>query len=227
MEMPLDSPWMAWDSTAKHSISAQPLKRNAATGNLEAIAGQKIVLGSLGFRLTSLTVTFPGLKTSPMTVVGVRLFHSAAGAGWEIPEHPINATFPEPIVVPAGRPLTCLYSMPLLAKGKLRCEVGLTVVTGVIEPAPTPTPTTTPTPVVTTSPNGTIVPPAAQIVDATQGVWTLGTIVSGKQRQILLNGKVVGTHAETLEISAKGIFAWNSNNGYSMWSGTAWVGGTP
>lgn len=111
--------------------------------------------------------------------------------------------------------------MPLAGKGKLRCEVGATVVSAV-EPAPAPTPAA-----VTTSPNETIIPPATAITDAGNGSWTLGAIVSGKQRQILLNGKVVGTQAETLEISPKGIFAWNSNNGYSMWNGTTWVGGTP
>src|SRR5262245_16136218 len=118
VEMEIDSPWAPWASAVTHTIAAQPLRRNATTGVLEAIAGQKITLGSLGFLSPEMKVTFPGLKTSSMTVAGLRLFHSATGTGWAMPEHQVNVTLPTETVVPAGRPLACTYSMPLTGKGK-------------------------------------------------------------------------------------------------------------
>lgn len=124
VEMSADSPWSAWGSDVAHQVAAQPLRRDSTTGALEAIPGQRTTIGPLPFRQLGIIATFPGLKTAPMTVAGVRLFHSATGTGWEIPEHQVNATFPEPIIVPAGRPLSCVYTMPLAGKGVIRCEVG-------------------------------------------------------------------------------------------------------
>lgn len=85
VEMPADSPWAVWGSDAAHQVSAQPLRRNATTSALEAIPGQRTTIGPLPFRQLGIIATFPGLKTSAMTVAGVRLFHSATGTGsWSL-----------------------------------------------------------------------------------------------------------------------------------------------
>lgn len=152
LEMPIDSPWAVWDSSAKHTWAVQALRRNVTTGTLEAIAGQRVTSGALVFRATQMSALFPGQTSSPMTVSGIRLFHSATGEGWAIPEHQVNVTLPSDIVVPAGRKLGCTYSMPLTGKGKLTCAPDMTVATGVIAPPPTPAPVPAPTPTPTPVP---------------------------------------------------------------------------
>lgn len=130
--MPLDSVWAVWNTTAKHSVSAQPLRRNATTGALEAIPGQRVSLGALVFRNTEIRADFPGQTTSPMTIAGVRLFHKASGEDWDMPEHPINVTLRTPLLVPAGKSAGCIYLSPILLKGSLTCEVGLAVGSAVV-----------------------------------------------------------------------------------------------
>lgn len=150
--MLIDSPWSVWDNAAKHVISAQLLRKDATTGALVAIAGQKVTPGGLSFWSPQATAAFPGQKSSDMTVAGIRLLHSAAGTGWDMPEHPINVTFPAPLVVPAGHSLGCVYLMPKLGKGSLTCTVDGQVTTGVAlppappAPAPAPAPVQAPTP---------------------------------------------------------------------------------
>jgi hypothetical protein len=123
VEMVVDSPWGAWASDVKVTLAASPLRRNATTGALEAISGQRVALGEISFLQKTLTVTFPGQKTSPMSVAGVRLYHSASGTGWTMPEHSINVTLPAPIIVPPSRKLDCRYDMPIATKGKVSCSV--------------------------------------------------------------------------------------------------------
>lgn len=123
VEMVVDSPWGMWATEVKVSVAASPLKRNATTGALEAIAGQRVTIGALTFLQNSLTVIFPGQKTSSMTVAGLRLHHSASGTGWVMPDHPVNVTLPALIVVPAGRRLACVYHMPIATKGKVSCSL--------------------------------------------------------------------------------------------------------
>ncbi len=169
--LPLDSVWAVWDSTAKHAVSVTLLRRNATTGALEAISGQRVSVGAFSFRSLEMRAQFPGQKTSSMIVAGVRLFHSAVGDGWDMPEHPINVPFPASVEVPAGRPLGCTYSMPLTGKGALTCTVDSTVVTGVIlppPPAPAPAPVPAPTPAPTPAPSlAGITVAAVQVVDVT------------------------------------------------------------
>jgi len=123
VEMAVDSPWGAWATDVKVTLAATPLRKNATTGALEAIAGQRVSLGAITFLQSSLSVTFPGQTTTPMTVAGVRLYHAASGAGWVMPEHPVNVVFAVPLVVPTGRSLTCRYDMPIATKGKVSCSV--------------------------------------------------------------------------------------------------------
>lgn len=132
---PLDSVWAVWDTTAKHSVSATLLRKNATSGALEAIPGQRVSPGTLYFRATGIQASFPGQSTTPMTVAGVRLFHSATGEDWEIPEHPVNVRLRTPLEVPAGRTVACVYSSPLLMKGSIKCEVGLAMVNLVTTPS--------------------------------------------------------------------------------------------
>lgn len=197
--------------SAKKVASVSPL-RLSATGSLEAVAGQRVPL-AVDITQSSVSVTFPGQKTTAMTVAGLRLHYENTGKGWK-DTGAIDVTLAQPSVAPPGSKLTCRYDMPVIGAGSIACAPGTVVA------APTP-------PAPTASPNGTVIPPATLIVAADGGQWALGPVVSGKQREILLNGKRVGTHAETLTKSAKGIFAWNGNNGFSMWNGTTWVGGTP
>ena len=132
LTMQLDSPWAPWASTAVHTVGAQPLRRDLASGNLEAIPGQRVTIGALSFRSLAIKARFPGQKSTPMTVAGVRLLHSAQGMGWQMPEHAVNVTFPAVIVVPAGRVFGCIYTMPLVGAAELKCEVDSTAVTGEI-----------------------------------------------------------------------------------------------
>lgn len=121
--MIVDSPWGMWANDVSVTLAATALRRNGTTGTLEAIAGQRVALGRIAFLQSSLTVTFPGQTSAPMAVAGLRLFHAASGTGWVMPEHPINLTFPGPIIVPAGRTLTCRYDMPIATKGRVQCSV--------------------------------------------------------------------------------------------------------
>lgn len=120
VEMVVDSPWGAWASDVKVTFAVSPLRRNIA-GQLEAIPGQRVSVGAISFLQKSITVTFPGQKSTPMTVAGLRLHYAASGTGWVMPERPINVTLPAVIEVPAGRKLTCFYDMPIATKGKVTC----------------------------------------------------------------------------------------------------------
>lgn len=123
MEMAIDSPWAVWDSSVSHTVSAQLMRRDSVTGDLEAVAGQRVTIGALSFRTLEIKAQFPGQKTTPLTAAGVRLYHEASGTGWRMPQHQVNVTFPADLVVPAGRGVACVYSMPLIGKGKLTCWV--------------------------------------------------------------------------------------------------------
>jgi len=205
----------------KNVLAATLLRKNALSGNLEAISGQRLALEQMKITYgkplivpVSMAATFPGQKSSAMTVWGVRLFHSGAGTGWEMPEHPINVTFGAPIVVPAGQKLSCLYKMPVGDMGELSCTVG------VATPPPPPPP---PPPPTTASKPGDQSPPLAALIATDGAAWTL---VSG---QVLRNG--VNTNCpyspnvSYLYVSAATtIRAFDPSHGYVCWTGTAWAG---
>lgn len=123
VDVVVDSPWGMWATDVTVTLAAAPLRRNATTGTLEAIAGHRVAIGRVAFLQPLLTVTFPGQTSTAMTVAGLRLYHKANGAGWVMPEHPVNVTLPVPLVVPAGRKLVCRYDMPIAMKGKVTCSV--------------------------------------------------------------------------------------------------------
>lgn len=114
--MPMDSPWTPWSSAVTVNLAAQLVRVDKS-----AIAGQRVSIGKMTFLQSQLRVEFPGQKTTPMVVGGVRLLHSAFGNGWVMPEHPVNVTFPTPITVPAGMKFVCVYSMPITSAGTLNC----------------------------------------------------------------------------------------------------------
>jgi len=119
---PVDSLWGFQTLTnVKHSVAATLLRRNAI-GGIEAVPGQRVSMGELRFLQSSLTVTFPGQKNAPMTITGIRLYHSATGTGWTMPEHPINLVGTL-VTVPAGKRLRCTYRMPIAQMGSLECSV--------------------------------------------------------------------------------------------------------
>jgi hypothetical protein len=130
VSLPVNSIW-SFTEDQKNSLAVTLLRKNATTGNLEAIPGQrraleqmKITYGKPLIVPVSISATFPGQSSSPMTVWGVRMFHSGAGTGWSMPEHPINVAFPSALIVPAGQKVSCTYDMPVGLMGKLTCAVG-------------------------------------------------------------------------------------------------------
>jgi len=121
VQIQVDSLWSV-PATITTSLAAAPLRKDATTGSFEAIPGQRVPT-TLRTLQTVLEVIFPGQRSSPMAVWGVRLYHSASGSGWTMPEHPINVVFTTPLVVPAGRRMICRYDIPLGRMGTVACAV--------------------------------------------------------------------------------------------------------
>lgn len=121
VEMPMDSPWVAWPRGVTPQPSVSALRKTSS--GMEAITGQRVALGEMNFKTLQSSTTFPGQKTSPMPVAGLRIYYSAKGVGWAAPEHVINVALPTTLVVPAGRKMTCIYSAPMAGVGKLACSV--------------------------------------------------------------------------------------------------------
>lgn len=98
---------------------------------------------------------------------------------------------------------------------KLKADVGLLVADG------TAPPTTG------TSPDGTIIPPAASITDASGGVWTLGTVMQPYGYPVLLNGvqATQGGQAIKLAWQAGVIRETISTGSTRYWDGKQWVVG--
>jgi len=224
VSMKVNSIW-SFTEDQKNSLSATLLRKNATTGNLEAIPGQRLALEQMkityGAALVvpeSMSATFPGQKSSAMTVWGVRLFHSAAGTGWSMPEHPINVSFNSALVVPAGQKVFCLYRMPVREMGDLTCAVGAPTI---VVPPPVVIPPVVP-PTTGASKPGDQSPPLAQLVAKDGAVWTL---VAG---QVLRNGvntqSPYSPNVSRIYISdTYGIHAFSGDHGYICWGGgTTW-----
>jgi hypothetical protein len=86
--------------------------------------------------------------------------------------------------------------------------------------APPPPPPPPPPP--GESPSGTLVPPASQITDSSQAVWTLGAITQyGKQ--VLRNGvSADGGQATLLSYNNGQLKAQNSTGSWWLWGGSHW-----
>jgi len=226
VSMKVNSIW-SFTEDQKNSLSATLLRKNATTGNLEPIPGQRLALeqmkityGSALIVPESMSATFPGQKTVPMTVVGVRLFHRGSGTGWvmrkdgEIDTDPL---FSPPLLVPAGQKVFCLYRMPVREMGDLTCTVGAPTV---VQP-PVVVPPVIP-PATGASKPGDQSPPLAQIVAKDGAVWTL---VAG---QVLRNGvntqSPYSPNVSRIYISdTYGIHAFSGDHGYICWGGgTTW-----
>jgi hypothetical protein len=74
-----------------------------------------------------------------------------------------------------------------------------------------------------TSANGTTIPPAASIIDASGNTWTLSN-----GAQVLENGNLVGTYGSSGVILVlwynSTIYQENNTNNWYSWSGTDWTG---
>jgi hypothetical protein len=226
--LPMDSVWAPWAASATHKIGATLLKRDAATGTVSAIAGQRVEIGGLGFLSTEIRARFPGQKTTPMLVAGVRLFHAASGTGWDMPEHQVNVLFPAAVEVPAGHKFGCTYTMPKTGQGALKCEVDSAAVTGVILPPPPPPAPAGP--VVTA--DGTRMPPAAELRDSSGAVWTvLPAVADGIAGQVGLARNGVRQKGSINYATVQGGVVFNfdppapagSGSGCERWNGTAWT----
>jgi len=232
VSMKVNSIW-SFTEDQKNSLAVTLLRKNATTGNLEAIPGQRLALEQMkityGSPLVvpeSMSATFPGQKTSPMTVWGVRVFHSGSGTGWDQTEHPINVYERPgdpptanrfPLFVPAGQKVFCLYRMPVGQMGDLTCTVGAPTVV----PPPVVIPPVVP-PATGASKPGDQSPPLAQLVAKDGAVWTL---VAG---QVLRNGvntqSPYSPNVSRIYISdTYGIHAFSGDHGYICWGGgTTW-----
>ena len=197
------------------------LRKNSATGNPEPIPGQRLALEQMkityGAALVvpeSMSAIFPGQKTVPMTVVGVRLFHRGSGTGWvmrkdgEIDTDPL---FNPPLLVPAGQKVFCLYRMPVREMGDVTCSVGAPTVV-VPPPVVTPPPTST----TATAPSGSLVTP--------QGTWTFGAATGEGGNALLLNGQHVGGgYGVEYRFAAGVLIVRNILNDWYRWTGTGWT----
>lgn len=113
------SVWAPWTQGYKVQCTAQLLN---ASGN--AIASQKATLGSVLFLQPMFSATFPGQKTSPMSVQAVRLSCVGADASTDTSAtatHRLASAF----VVPAGKPVTATY-IPGMGTARLKLEAGTT-----------------------------------------------------------------------------------------------------
>jgi len=228
VSMKVNSIW-SFTEDQKNSLSVTLLRKNSATGNPEPIPGQRLALEQMkityGAALVvpeSMSAIFPGQKTVPMTVVGVRLFHRGSGTGWvmrkdgEIDTDPL---FSPPLLVPAGQKVFCLYRMPVREMGDVTCSVGAPTI---VVPPPVVIPPVIP-PTTGASKPGDQSPPLAQLVATDGAVWTL---VAG---QALRNG-VNTNHPYSpnviyLYVSATNtVRGFDPNHGYACWTGTAWAG---
>lgn len=72
------------------------------------------------------------------------------------------------------------------------------------------------------SPNGTRLPPATSLVDASGVVWTINAA-----RQVLRNGLPAGSGFGTMLVWSDGtVSVLGTDNAWWRWTGTAWVPGT-
>lgn len=72
-----------------------------------------------------------------------------------------------------------------------------------------------------TSPDGTIVPPAASITDSVGGVWTLGTVTTPYGVQILLNNSSTqagGGSGTKIEWKGGRTYVLNSLGNWYVWA---------
>jgi hypothetical protein len=92
----------------------------------------------------------------------------------------------------------------------------------VVSVAPAPPPPTPPPPS-GASPDGTKMPPAALIVDATGDKWTVSA--SGNQFAVFRNATQVANSVDFLTIKGGVIYQSDflSGTGWSRWSGSAWI----
>jgi len=71
----------------------------------------------------------------------------------------------------------------------------------------------------TTSPDGTTVPPATQIVDNPGGVWTIGA-----NQAILRNGvQAAGGMGSEILWKSSTIYVLGTSNNWYQWTGSGWV----
>jgi len=218
VRMPVCSPWTVWASETAHSFAASPLQTNAL-GNLAAIPGQRVAIGPIKFLQPSVGVTFKGPAASSATgfrVTAIRVHHEAGCLNMTMGEHPIDHLLPAPLLVPPGQPFSCRYDMPLVGYGELICAVGKMVP----DAAPAPPPITPP---VGASPNGTRIPPAAQIVDGTGAVWTPTTQIGGTATQVgcLRNGVRVCDSVDLMTI--KDGVVYHLDGTWARWTGSGWI----
>jgi hypothetical protein len=83
----------------------------------------------------------------------------------------------------------------------------------------TTTPTTPTTPTTTTSADGTLVPPAVQIVDSAAAVWTIGL-----NQVILRNGApAAGGLGSKILWSGGSIYVYGGDNNWWKWLGSGWA----
>jgi hypothetical protein len=225
--MKVNSIW-SFTEDQKNSLAVTLLRKNALSGNLEAIPGQRLALEQMkivyGKPLKvpeSLSATFPGQKTAPMTVVAVRLFHRGSGTGWSMRrDNEIDADpFPDgPLIVPAGQKVSCTYLMPVGQMGKLTCAVGATP--PVANPPPPPPP---PPPPTTTSKPGDQSPPLAQLIAADGANWVL--VLGRVYRNAIETNNPYSPNISFIYISPTNTIRSQATSGvYMCWTGTAWAG---
>jgi hypothetical protein len=184
---------------------------------------QKVDLGPISPLQSELRAEFPGFKSVSMTVMQLKLNSTASGSTFQSDVQTVTPTKPLAVSVPAGQKLWVVYKAPIGQPGQLSFYVGSP------PPSPTATSTSTTAPRTGTSPDGTVLPPVTQIVDAQGGVWTVGADLHGRGPIPLLNGK--DTSAATwgcyrLEYRGGKVYCYGGQ-GWIVWTGSDWIAGAP
>jgi len=217
--MPVQSPW----SFKTQMVQATVVPLRATATGFAAIAGQA---QKANLQLNMVSAVFPGQKTSPMVVSGLRLSVTSQ-AGWTA-NTTVDLSLLPSITVPAGRTLAVRLDYPVTGAGTLQWTVGATSISGPITPAPPPVVTPVPTTVASkpgdytgicsTCPN----PPLPQLVDAAGVIWTF---VGGQAYRNNVGVAKPHTDDQRLYVSASGgIRVESPSKGYLCWTGSAWSG---
>ena len=156
------------------------------------------------------TVLVPASQTWEVKSISILMTPTAATglASVEL----ITATLTTTHQAPAGKTLAVDFGM---ATG--------TVVLGPVDSTPQPPPVIVPTPS-SASPDGTKIPPAPSITDASGAVWTALPQVSGSATQIgaARNGARVANSVDYLTIRGGIVFNFDPPD-CSQWNGSGWT----
>lgn len=221
----IDSIWAPPKYTATASVQA--LRTDAITGAFVPISGQVKPLGVIKLGQSPITTVFPGQKSAPMTISGVRLTVLAKGLSW-ISKSVVDISI-TPIVAQAGKSVAVRYDAPLLAMGYLQTAVGVTAIDpppgpGPVVIGPIPPPVVPPTPIPTgISPPDSSIPPLPELVTSDGIRWTFIAPTPFRAGvNVILNSYPDMTR---MYIRSDGQVCMDgSAHGFLCWNGTNWGG---